>query len=96
MDSSEAALIAGNFQSSTEPSSSASAAVPRMHTVEELLRKLNLDNDYFQLFVMEDFDDMVVLQGLAQSASEFRNIMKEIGVTKAGQREKILQAVLAA
>lgn len=41
-------------------------------------------------------DDMVVLQGLAQSASEFRNIMKEIGVTKAGQREKILQAVLAA
>ena len=67
-----------------------------MHTVEELLRKLNLDNDYFQLFVMEDFDDMVVLQGLAQSASEFRNIMKEIGVTKAGQREKILQAVLAA
>ena len=96
VDSSEAALIAGNFQSSTEPSSSASAAVPRMHTVEELLRKLNLDNDYFQLFVMEDFDDMVVLQGLAQSASEFRNIMKEIGVTKAGQREKILQAVLAA
>ena len=81
VDSSKAALISGNFQSST---------------VEELLRKLNLDNDYYQLFVMEDFDDMVVLQGLAQSASEFRNIMKEIGVTKAGQREKILQAVLAA
>jgi hypothetical protein len=64
--------------------------------VEIMLQGLNLDSDYFDLFVMEDFDDMSVLQGLAQgSASEFRNMMKEIGVKKAGQREKILQAVLA-
>lgn len=63
-------------------------------TVPELLARRGL-GEYSELFRAEALEDVGVLRAMARDAEAFRRGMRDIGITKLGHREALLQAVLA-
>ena len=74
------------------------AADPNMleNKVYQLLLGMQLHEMYYSDFESEAFNSIELLLSLAQDdKSDFRTALKEIGISKAGHREQILQGVLA-
>ena len=74
------------------------AADPNMleNKVYQLLLGMQLHEMYYSDFESEAFNSIELLLSLAQDdKSDFRTALKEIGISKAGHREQILQGVIA-
>ena len=51
---------------------------------------------YYGCFVDEELTDLAVLRDLAARPDALRSVLKEIGVSKIGHREKLVNALAAA